>query len=280
MKQLHLKRIFFITLILISIQNSNQTVEFTVEKLEMRSSPCSNSGGQYDYNIKGKFSDTTSIFDSFVFNVETSDGNTMQSTCSPSDLLSELFCHIDVRYPLNNADILLPTKTPKVDKFIIKNWEGVFGAKPGESNKIGGVTCAPEEKNTFVPSSIEVEDYCILGSRSFTINGDWEQKGKKDLTNYASATIGLDNKGKDFTKCTYQTQPNRFECRFEGEGEIKFKEQYFTVLNMPYKIKGYNSGKSYKKCDDDDDELIEHILSAGSFHFINKILIIISILLF
>lgn len=124
MIQLNLKRIFFITLILISIQNSNQTVEFTVENLELRSSPCSASGGQYDYNIKGKFSDTTSIFDSFVFNVETSDGNTMQSTCSPSDLLSELFCHIDVRYPLNNADILLPTNAPKTDKFLLKTGRG------------------------------------------------------------------------------------------------------------------------------------------------------------
>ena len=51
--------------------------------------------------------------------------------------------------------------------------------------------------------------------------------GKKDktyLTNYSSASIVLDNKDGDISKCRYNNQPIGFTCEFKGEGEIKMKE--------------------------------------------------------
>lgn len=281
MKQLYLKRTIFIALILISIQESNQAIEFTPEKIEVASNPCSKSKGEYDFNIIGTFSDSVSSFDTITFDVETSDGRKLKSKCNPFKFLSSKFmCKIEVRYPLDKIDILLPTKAPIVEKYTFKDWEKVFGANPGVNNKIEDVTCLPEEKNTFIPSSITVGD-CFLGERSFTIKGEWEKKDKAELSNYSSANIVLDNKNGDILKCRYKTQTMAFECDSEGEGEIKIREQYFNSLSEVYKIKEFNSGKTTKKCTDkDDDDYVEKILSADSFYFINKILIIITLLLF
>ena len=276
---LYLKRTIFIALILISIKNSNQVIEFTPEKIERGSYPCK-SDGEYDFDIIGTFSDSVSSFDTIVFDVETSDGRKLQSKCSPFKFLSSKFmCHIDVRYPLDKIDILLPTKTPIVDKYSFKNWETVFGANPGVSNKIEDVTCLPEEKNTFIPSSITVGD-CFLGSRSFTIKGEWELKDNADLMDYSRTKIVLDNKDGNISECTYKTELSGFDCELVGEGEIKMKEQYFKASSNVYKMKEFNSGKTSKKCTDKDDEdYIDKIISGGSLLFINKILIIITLLL-
>ena len=281
MIQSYLKRTFFITLILISIQNSNQIIEATVQKIQLDSYPCSKSKAQYDFDIIiSSFSDSVSSFDTITFDVQTSDGKKLQTNCSPYSFLSSKFtCHIDVRYALDKADILLPTNAPTVDKYAFKNWEQTIGANPGVSNKIGDVTCLPEEKNTFIPSSVTVED-CFLGSRSFKINGEWEQKDKADLVDYSSAKIELDNKNRDIATCKYRTDFNGFDCNFEGEGDLNMKDQYFTTLSKVYKMKGFNSGKSAKKCDDDDDDYIIRHLSADYLHFLNKILIFMSLLLF
>ncbi len=45
-------------------------------------------------------------------------------------------------------------------------------------------------------------------------------------------------------------------------------------------MKGFNSGKSAKKCDDDDDDYIIRHLSADYLHFLNKFLFFMSLLLF
>lgn len=281
MIQAYLKRTIFIALFLIYIQNSNQAIVFTIEKIERGSTPCSKSEAKYDFDIIGQFSDSVSSFDTIVFYVETSDGRKLQTKCNPFKFLSSKFmCHIYVSYPLNKIDVLLPTITPIVDKYTFKNWEEVFGANPGVSNKISDVTCLPEEKNTFIPSSITIGE-CFLGTRSFTINGEWEKKDKAELNNYSSANILLDNKDGDISKCIYKTQFNGFDCDFEGEGEIKMKEQYFTVLSQVYKMNEFNSGQTSKKCTEEEEEkYIDIIMSADSLHFINKVLIIITLLLF
>ena len=107
-----MKRIIFITLILISIQISNQAIEFIPEKIEVKSGPCSELRGKYGFNIIGSFNDSASSIDTIFFDVETSDGRKLNTQCMPFS--SEFVCNIEVRYPLDKMDILLPTKTPIV----------------------------------------------------------------------------------------------------------------------------------------------------------------------
>ena len=110
-----MKRIIFITLILISIQISNQAIEFIPEKIEVKSGPCSELRGKYGFNIIGSFNDSASSIDTIFFDVETSDGRKLNTEYFPFTFLSsEFVCNIEVRYPLDKMDILLPTKTPIV----------------------------------------------------------------------------------------------------------------------------------------------------------------------
>ena len=51
MIQSYLKRAFFIVLIFISIQSSNQIIESTVKGIKADSYPCSKSKAQYDFDI-------------------------------------------------------------------------------------------------------------------------------------------------------------------------------------------------------------------------------------
>ena len=281
MTQSYLKRTFFIALIFISIQSSNQIIESTVKEIEVDRYPCSESKAQYDFDIIiSSFSDSVSSFDTITFDVQTSDGRKLETNCNPLNILSSKFmCHINVRYPLEKTDILLPTQAPTVQNYAFKNWEQVIGANPGVSNKIGNVTCLPEEKNTFIPSSVTIGD-CFI-DRSFTINGEWEKKDKADLSDYSSSKIRLDNKNGDLATCRYKTSFKGFDCNFSGEGDINMKEQYFTVLGEVYKMKEFNSGKSAKRCDDDDFDFdFPRPLSADYLHFINKILFFMSFLLF
>ena len=282
MIQSNLKRTLFIVLILISIQNSNQNTECTVEKMEYDSDLCSEWKAECVFDIIiSSFSDKISSFDTITFDVHTTDGRKLQTTCSPYNILStsKFICHIDVRYPLDNTGILLPTTAPKVEKYAFKNWEKTIGANPGTSNKISDVTCLPEELNTFIPSSVEIGD-CAISIRYITIKGEWENKNKA-LTNMSPCKIELNNKNLDIMSCSYRTDIIGFECRFEGEGNINMKEQYFTAVNRVYKLKEFNSGKSSKKCADDyDDDYFDNLLSADYLHFLNKILIFMGLLLF
>ena len=142
------------------------------------------------------------------------------------------------------------------------------------TNKLLGITCLNKEENTFVPSSITVED-C-----TFIINGYWEYENSISLYSFSTVEIEVDNEKKDFAICKFNNQPMRFECDFEGDGPIKIKEQYLTNSNRVYKIKEKDSGKTVK-CSTDDyfDDEIKSVLS-GSFYDLNNILILISILLF
>ena len=62
MKQSNFKRFLPIACFLILLQNSSESVEFTVEKLDINTSPCSSSNGQYTFSIDGTFSGSTSYF--------------------------------------------------------------------------------------------------------------------------------------------------------------------------------------------------------------------------
>lgn len=278
MIQSNFKRTIFIVLILISFQNSNQAIEFTVESLENRGS-CSALTKSFSFGISGTFSEKTSYFsDEFNLDLETSDGKKIKSKCSPLQLLGvyKLSCNIDiVHYPLNKVDIFLPTKAPQITGYTFKNWEQIIGSESGVSNKISEAECLPKEENIFTPSSINVGD-CLI-DRSFTINGDWEKEVK--ISDYYSTEIILDNDNKDIAKCRYMgsTNPIHFDCNFDGSGSVKFKEQFFQILSKVYKIKEFDSGKTVNVC---SDEEFDDIRIAGSFYYLNKIFLIIYLLLF
>ena len=275
MIQSYLKQIFFIVLILISFQNSKQDTVFTVEGLRIYNVPCGES--TFIFNIDGTFDDYSKANNNFVLNnMETSKGQKLMATCYPSRHTRDTFaCAIDKnQYPLNNVNITVPTTPPDIVGYTFKNWEKTIGYKPGYSNKLYHITCLNKEENTFVPSSITVED-C-----TFIINGNWENENSINLYSFSQIEIVVDNEKKDIAICNYKNQLMRFECEFEGDGPIKIKDQYLTYSNNVYKIKGIDSGKTVN-CSIDDffDDEIKSVLS-GSFFDLNNILILISLLLF
>ena len=147
----YLKRTIIFVLILFHIQTSIQDDDavFTVEKLDTSSYACKKSTAEYDFDILGTWSGSPGI-SSIQFHVN-SNGKKYIADCLPITLITpKLSCHVQISYPFNNADIILPTKAPTIDKYTFKNWEKTIGSNSGVSNKIGGVTCVPEEKNTFV----------------------------------------------------------------------------------------------------------------------------------
>ena len=280
MKQSNFKRFLPIACFLILLQNSSESVEFTVEKLDINPSPCSSSSGQYTFSIDGTFSGSTSYFtESFTLDLDTSSNNKIKAECRPIQTLGvyEFSYIIDIsKYPLNNVDILLPTKAPQVSQYTFKNWEQVIGAQPGVSNKIAAVSCLPEAEDTFTPSSIEIGDCTIDNKRKFNILGTWEIN-KYSLYKYRYFDLVLDNSNKDTVNCRFPDD-TKCECEFEGEAVFKIKEQYVTINLHSYKIKEFNSGKTIDDCDDDD--FIESILSSDNLLFLNKYMILIGLLLF
>ena len=280
MKQSNLKKFLSLACFLILLQTSFENVEFTVEKLDKNVSPCSTSEGKYTFSIDGTFSGSTSYFtESFILDLDTSSGNKINAECRPIQTLGvyEFSCIIDIsKYPLNNVDILLPTKAPQVSQYTFKNWEQVVGAQPGTSNKIAAVTCQPETEDTFTPSSIEIGDCTIDNKRKFNILGKWEIN-KYTLYRYRKFDLVLDNANKDTATCSFPDS-TKCECEFDGEAVFKIKEQNVNINRLSYKIKEFNSGKKLDDCDDDD--FVEGLLNSGNLQFLNKYLILIGLLLF
>ena len=280
MIQSNLKTFLSIACFLILLQSSSESVEFTVEKLNKNSSPCSTSSGRYTFSIAGTFSGSTSYFtESFILDLDTSSGNKINAECRPIQTLGvyEFSCIIDIsKYPLNNVDILLPTKAPQVSQYTFKNWEQVIGAQPGTSNKIAAVTCQPETEDTFTPSSIEIGDCTIDNKRKFNILGKWEIN-KYTLYRYRKFDLVLDNANKDTATCSFPDS-TKCECEFDGEAVFKIKEQNVNINRLSYKIKEFNSGKKLDDCDDDD--FVEGLLNSDNLLFLNKYLILMGLLLF
>ena len=96
--------------------------------------------------------------------METSKGQKLIVTCYPSRHTRDTFVYaIDKnKNPLNNVNITLPITPSNVEGYTFKNWEKTIGYKPGYSNKLYRITCLNKEENTFVPSSITVEDCTFI----------------------------------------------------------------------------------------------------------------------
>ena len=301
MIQSYFEKTIFITLILVSIQSTNKINEFTVDRLDL-SEKYYCTGSRIEFNIVGSFNGSTGLFDKIYFNV-TSNGNKYEAECLPSSLNRKLLCHIKLRYPVINSDIYLPTTPPEDEKYTFKNWENVFGSRGGEIQKLKNLTCKVNGYTSFTPTSITLGE-CIKNSdkRRIIINGEWDDN-KEGLSYNMDMSISFDNENGELIECQYNKTNIGFECDFKVEGIIKIKEQYFeekTLLGYKiYKINKYESDKTASKCinnnsngnnkDDDNDgddfydfneDDIKEALSANSLKLLNKILILLSLLLF
>ena len=288
MSQSNLKHILFSALLLILLQNSLEEADLIVEKLVIYSSPCNATKGEYTYGIQGHFSQSTyGVPYQIEFDLDTSSGNKIKTTCHPSEILNDnidaMSCTIDIsKYPLENVDVLLPTTAPQLNDLNFTNWKEIIGATPGESNKIGtNVNCVSSIENVFIPSSVEVGD-CFFKLSEFTINGKWENADRINLRDFGDAKIALDNSKNDIVECTYRNKTYSFNCKIDGDGLIKIKEQNFNLQNKAYKMKEFNSGKKGKICEEDTvDDVIKPIpVSENYFIFLNKYLILLGLLLF
>ena len=288
MSQSNLKHILFSALLLILLQNSLEEADLIVEKLVIYSSPCNATKGEYTYGIQGHFSQSTyGVPYQIEFDLDTSSGNKIKTTCHPSEILNDnidaMSCTIDIsKYPLENVDVLLPTTAPQLNDLNFTNWKEVIGATPGESNKIGtNVNCVSSIENVFIPSSVEVGD-CGFKRTDFTINGKWENTDRINLHDFGRAKIALDNSKNDIVECTYRNKTHIFYCEIEGDGLIKIKEQNFNLQNKAYKMKEFNSGKKGKICEEDTVDGVIHPIpvSENYFLFLNKYLILLGLLLF
>ena len=280
MIQLILKITIFIALISFSLQQSSQKIDFTVEELNIKNECSKNT--QYEFEILGTFNGSpSSLSDTIQLDLSTSDGRKIKTSCTPLNIfgISQFDCKIDTcLYPLDKVNVILPTTAPQTNKFTFKDWEKVIGQQSGVSNIISNVECSPKESaNTFIPTSITVED-CLLFTSSFTIKGDWENKDKK--VSISGIDILLDNENKDVAHCYYYDNktPREFSCTFDY-GKVKFKEQFFKGSIETYKIKAFDSGKSAKQCSEDFEDDIDKILN-DSFYLLNKLVIIFALLLF
>lgn len=271
-----MKRLILLSIFLISIQNSSQT-DFTVEGLS--ADGCANP--EYSFSINGNCQDCSALTDRFTLNLDTSKKQTVKAECLPIQLLGihKISCTIDSSvYPLDNVNIILPAKAPKVGKYNFINWDSTIGANPGTSNVLKDAVCIPKAANTFTPSSITDDDCDVLGYSAFTINGEWEDKSSLNIPSINSkAKIFLDNSNQDAAECDYMNQPVRFTCKIRGDGRLKNKEQFVTIgslVKKAYKIKGYDSGNSLSDCD--DDWPFDNAMSLN----LNKVMIVICLLLF
>ena len=122
----YFKSLIFIILAFSSLQNTKEEQSFTVTKIKKPSIlSCLRTAGSYDFDIEGIFSEKSSLLDKVYLDIETSDGRKFQSMCTPFSKTSytpdELQCNIEIcLYPLDNVDIILPTKAPKVNGYLFQ----------------------------------------------------------------------------------------------------------------------------------------------------------------
>ena len=271
----YFKSLFF-SLIFITFKITKEICVFNVSKLDLYMGICYSSLGKFDFSIEGKFNSTPEFLDNAYFELETSNGTKIKTECSPFEITNSFQCSINlIKYPLNNVDLILPTKAPYTKAYSFVNWEETIGASPGKSNVFSKVKCLPEESNVFIPTSIEING-CFGKKNNFTIVGEWENKKEKPFLNdFLLPKIKLDNANKDEAECEVYDKENfvLFKCLFKGEGEIRIKEQYFEGFLEVFKIKAIDSNQTVSKCGNYSST------NFSNFIFLNKILMITILLL-
>ena len=127
-----------------------------------------------------------------------------------------------------------------------------YGAEDGKSNLVAeDVECFPQETNTFIPTSLTSKG-CNVTKNIFSIDGDWENQEK--LPTFSNDfKLRIDNANKDIADCRIEKENvKQLICSFEGEGDIKFEEQYFQGGVSAYKMKKTETSIHVDKCSGPD----------------------------
>ena len=223
----------------------------SIKRLQIDLDPCSEETGLYYYYIYADINKKTSSTEELTFNLITSTGQTIETTCSLYSIEYKSFfsCIINVCvYPLHNVDIFLPENPPKSKKIGFKNWKSVIGNIPYITNKISNVNCLPKEANTFIPTSIKSEG-CESNKNVFYIYGNWVDKDNYKIPFYWEFPLLILNGENSIANCEYQPfEPIYIKCEFEGQGIIKFNEAYTSYDFRIYKINGFSSDTNLDSC--------------------------------
>ena len=154
-------------------------------------------------------------------------------------LMKKIHCSMDVCIdPLHSSKILLPLTPPISDKYKFQKWEEIIGAEDGKSNLVTeNAECLPQETNIFINASLTSKG-CSGTKNIFSINGEWKNQNKLPTQNF-NFKIRIDNENDNnaIAECKYENKNiNQFDCSFDGEGDIQFKEKYFKSFITTYKI--------------------------------------------
>ena len=220
--------------------------------------------------MNGQFTGTPNDTDLLI--IDLIEPYNARAECKPFSRFDYFECEIDICLNnLTSTSILLPLETPISEKYKVENWEEVISKIPNSTNLVAeNVTCIPYIQNNFILSSIESRG-CSGSENIFVIKGDWEFD-ENIPSNDFNFKIEVDNdkEGKDIAECDFSLSNVReFNCKYEGEGIIKFENNYFKGYYANYLMKKVNISIFVEKCE----------TNSYSFLTIN-ILMLIIILLF
>ena len=228
--------------------------------------------GEYNFYIEGDFSNEEHLNGQLIIYLKSpSNAKVKCIPFSSGSSVSACFqCYINICiYPLDRVTILLPTKAPTSSSYDFPNWEEFVGSNDGISNLVEkDAVCLPSEKNVFIPSSLK-SDRCAGNFNIFVINGDWKYKDYDKLPEDSfTSEIALLNDKKDIIECELDIKNiNQFKCEYEGEGEIKFGENYFKSFFEVYKLEKNDLSINVGKC--------ESSFFKSNFFYMMSILIMI-----
>ena len=198
----------------------------------------------FSFFINGTFSSEPSVSDEIIINLESP--SNAQAFCYPKIGFKSITCYIDSCFNiLNRTHIIVPVNPPSSSKFTFPNWKEFFYQ---DNVVIKWVTCLPLGETTFSPESIK-SNGCSGQRNAFEINGNWEDETKKPSSSFFK--LKLENEQKDIALCNYNVESSKeLKCTFEGEGYIKFEEQFFlfSIERKSYKIQKHYSSVHVNEC--------------------------------
>lgn len=218
-----------------------EEIQFTVSKLSIPNDPCAPTSGKYSFEIQGEFS--AEVFFTDEIYIDMLLPNNTKATCNPYEKNSftptKFHCSMDVCIdPLHSSKILLPLTPPISDKYKFQKWEEIIGAEDGKSNLVTeNAECLPQETNIFINASLTSKG-CSGTKNIFSINGEWKNQNKLPTQNF-NFKIRIDNENDNnaIAECKYENKNiNQFDCSFDGEGDIQFRDKYFKSFITTYKI--------------------------------------------
>lgn len=207
----------FLLCCLIAFSMQETLYQFTVESLENVETPCNTESGFYSFVIKGSFDIPVT---GLSLELELESPKNAKADCRASS--NGFDCSLDlVINPITEKKILVTTKEPTSEIFDFENWEGVIGAKPGTSNKVGDkdIECAVDITNTYTVNEMESEE------QFFGLRGNWK-KDKKTLTledfqlvlsNDKTASCSLNDENKNEILCIKDDEEDKTKPKFNAQ---------------------------------------------------------------